>query len=70
MVENLIRLDVSLGATEYRQLSAPNVNKKCRPRRAGGIGLSLAYPWLILGLSLAYPWLILGFCLILREMLA
>jgi hypothetical protein len=27
MVENLTRLGVSLGATEYRQLSAPNVNK-------------------------------------------
>jgi hypothetical protein len=38
MVENMTRLGVSLGATEYRQLSAPNVNKNAaRSARAASV---------------------------------
>jgi hypothetical protein len=38
MVENLTRLGVSLGVTEYRQLSAPNVNKNAaRGARAASV---------------------------------
>jgi hypothetical protein len=49
MVENLIRLGVSLGATEYRQLSLQTSIKNA----ARGARAASAYPWLILGLSLA-----------------